>query len=46
MAEAMRRTADDVAAGRLTTAAAAAEAIAARVQAIPDVPTTQAATRP
>jgi hypothetical protein len=46
MAQAMRRTADDIATGRLTTAAAAAEAMAAREQAIPDAPTTQPATRP
>jgi hypothetical protein len=46
MAQAMRRTADDVAAGRLTTPAAAAEAMAARQQAIPDVPTTQPASQP
>ncbi|MGD0769978.1 MAG: hypothetical protein ABSB42_17470 [Tepidisphaeraceae bacterium] len=46
LAQAMRRTADDITAGRLTTPAAAAEAMAAREQAIPDVPTTQPATRP
>jgi hypothetical protein len=46
LAQAMRRTADDITAGRLTTPVAAAEAMAAREQAIPDVPTTQPATRP
>jgi hypothetical protein len=47
MAQAIRRTADDVAAGRLATAAMAAEAMLARQQAIPDNPsTTEPATQP
>jgi hypothetical protein len=47
MAQAIHRTADDIAAGRLTTAALAAEAMQARQQAIPDdAPTTIPATEP
>jgi hypothetical protein len=47
MAQAVRRTGDDIAGGRLTTPEAAALAMQAREAAIPDsAPTTQPATRP
>jgi len=45
MAQAIHRTSDDVVAGRLTTPGAAAEAMTAREQAIPDVSTTQPASQ-
>lgn len=46
MAQAIRRTADDIAGGRLTTPGAAIEVIHARQQAIPDTTPSQPTTQP